>query len=198
MTVAVVLSVVWSAIQDGEMYGFNGNFIYAVVYLLYLFPWLIAASAISAIKYYSFILAGSLVAVAALWNMRQGYTLSWKSLYGMLAPKPIYTIVVVSDQFDLDLKALTQGASGVYVNFKTERQFEAYAVINQINHLGIPFRVRDGYSFLYTAKAQKHEPELSIEVCGDSGPILPHPHNLPGSSAPCHITVTSVPGRPGD
>jgi hypothetical protein len=196
LTIAVVLSVVWSTIQDGEMLDFNGNFIYAVVYLLYLFPWLVAASTISRIKYYSYILAGSLVAVAALWNMRHGYMLSWKAFSGMFAPKPIFTIVVASDQFDADLKAMTQGASGVYVNFKPERQFEAWAVINQINRLGIPFRVRDGYSFLYTTKVQKHEPELSIEVCGDSGPILPHPYNLPGSSAPCHITVTSIPTGP--
>ena len=48
---------------------------------------------------------------------------------------------------------------------------EEFTIINQINHLGIPFRVRDGYSFLYRTKAQKHEPELSIEVCGDTGPI---------------------------
>ena len=118
--------------------------------------------------------------------------------FWMFAPKPIITIVVASDQFDLDLKAMTRGASGVYVSFKPERKFEAFAVINQINHLGIPFRVQDGYSFLYTTKVQKHEPELSIEVCGDSGPILPHPYNLPGSSAPCHIMVTSVPTGPHD
>lgn len=192
VTISVVLSAAWGAMQDGEMYDFNGNFIYAVVYLLYLFPWLLAGSAISPSKY-SCILGGS-VAVAALWNMSHGYMHSaTKGLSGMFAPKPIFTIVVASDQFDLDLKAMTQGASGVYVSFKPERQFEAFAIINQINHLGIPFRVRDGYSFLYTTKVQKHEPELSIEVCGDTGPILPHPYNLPGNPAPCHITVTSVP-----
>jgi len=174
------------------MYGFNGNFIYAVVYLLYLFPWLLAATATSPIKY-SYMLAGSLVAVAALWNMRQGYMLSWKGLSGLFIPKPTFTIVVASDQFDSQLKAMTEGAAGVYITFKPERQFEAFAVINQINHLGIPFRVRDGYTFLYRTKVKKHEPELSMEVCGDSGPILPHPHNLPGSTAPCHITVTSMP-----
>ena len=192
VTIAVILSVVWSTIQDGEMYGFNGNFIYAVVYLLYLFPWLLAATATSPIKY-SYMLAGSLVAVAALWNMRQGYMLSWKGLSGLFIPKPTFTIVVASDQFDSQLKAMTEGAAGVYITFKPERQFEAFAVINQINHLGIPFRVRDGYTFLYRTKVKKHEPELSMEVCGDSGPILPHPHNLPGSTAPCHITVTSMP-----
>ena len=185
--------------QDGEMYDFNGNFSYAVVYLLYLFPWLLAGSAIPPSKYL-YILGGS-VAVAALWNMSHGYMRymhSAANAFWMFAPKPIITIVVASDQFDLDLKAMTRGASGVYVSFKPERKFEAFAVINQINHLGIPFRVQDGYSFLYTTKVQKHEPELSIEVCGDSGPILPHPYNLPGSSAPCHITVTSVHTGPHD
>ena len=195
VTISVVLSTAWGAMQDGEMYNFNGNFIYAVVYLLYLFPWLLAGSAISPSKD-SYILGGS-VAVAALWNMSHADMHSHfgaKGFSGMFAPKHVFTIVVASDQFDLDLEAMTRGASGVYVSFKPEHQFEAFAVINQINPLGIPFRVRDGYySFLYTTKVQKHEPELSIEVCGDSGPILPHPYNLPGSSAPCHITVTSVP-----
>ena len=50
----------------------------------------------------------------------------------MFAPKPIFTIVVASDRFDADLRAMTQGASGVYVTFKPERQFEALAIINQI------------------------------------------------------------------
>lgn len=192
LTIAVVLSVVWSTIQDGEMYEFNGNFIYAIVYLLYLLPWLIAASAISPIKYW-YVLAGSVVAAAALWNMRHGYSQSWKTWAGIFIPKPPFTIVIASDKFDSDLKAIVQGARGVYVTFKPERQFEAFAVINQINRLGIPYRVQDGYSFLYTTDVRKHEPELSIEVCGDSGPILPHPYNLPGSSAPCYITVTSAP-----
>jgi hypothetical protein len=196
VTVAVILSVVWSTIQDGEMYDFNGNFIYAIVYLLYLFPWLLAASAISIIKY-SYILTGSVVAVVALWNMSHGYMRSaWQGFSGMFVPKPIFTIAVASNQFDSDLKAMIEGASGVYVVFKPERQFEAFAVVNQIDRLGIPYRVPDGYSFLYTAKVQKHEPELSIEVCGDRGPILPHPNSLPGSTAPCHITVTSVPTGP--
>jgi hypothetical protein len=193
VTIAVVLSVVWSTIQDGEMYDFNGNFIYAVVYLLYLFPWLVAASTISPIKYYSYILAGSLVAATAISNMRHGYLQSvHKTFAGIFIPKPLFTIVIASDQFDSDLKAMVQGARGVYVAFKPERQFEAFAIINQINRLGIPYRVQDGYSFLYTTKVRKHEPEFSIEVCGDSGPRLPHPWNLPGSSAPCHIAVTSV------
>ena len=48
-------------------------------------------------------------------------------------------------------------------------------------------------SFLYTTRVQKYEPELSIDVCGDSGPILPHPSSLPGSRNPCHITVTLAP-----
>jgi hypothetical protein len=195
LTIAVVLSVVWSTIQDGEMYDFNGNFIYAVVYLLYLLPWLIAASAISPIKYW-YVLAGSVVAAAALWNMRHGYSQSWKTLAGMFIPKSPFTIVIASDKFDSDLKAIVQGARGVYVTFKPERKFEAFAVINQINRLGIPYRVQDGYSFLYTTKVRKHEPELSIEVCGDSGPVLPHPWNLPGTSAPCHITVTSASSGP--
>jgi hypothetical protein len=196
VAIAVVVSVVWSTIQDGEMFEFNGNFIYAVVYLLYLFPWLIAASASLRIRYYSYILAGSLVAVAALWNMSHGYMLSWKGFFGMFIPKPIFTIAVASDEFDSELKAMTRGAKGVYVSFKPARQFEALAVINQINRLGIPYRVQDGYSFLYTTRVRKHEPELSIEVCGDSGPILPHPASLPGSQIPCHITVTSVPTGP--
>lgn len=174
------------------MYEFNGNFIYAIVYLLYLLPWLIAASAIPPIKYW-YVLAGSVVAAAALWNMRHGYSQSWKTWAGIFIPKPPFTIVIASDKFDSDLKAIVQGARGVYVTFKPERQFEAFAVINQINRLGIPYRVQDGYSFLYTTDVRKHEPELSIEVCGDSGPILPHPYNLPGSSAPCYITVTSAP-----
>ena len=193
VTVATVLSIVWSTIQDGEMYDFNGNFIYAIVYLLYLFPWLIAASAISTIKY-SYILTGSVVAIAALWNMSHGFMRSaWEGSFGMFIPKLMFTIAVASDQFDSDLKAMTQGVHGVYVAFKPERRFEAFAVINQINRLGIPYRVQDGYSFLYTTKVEKHDPELSIEVCGDSGPILPRPYNLPGNPAPCHITVTSVP-----
>jgi hypothetical protein len=195
LTIAVTLSVVWSTIQDGEMYDFNGNFIYAVVYLLYLLPWLIATSAIPLIKY-SYVLAGSLAAVAALWNMRHGYSQSYKTFAGMFMPKPPFTIAIASDRFDLDLKAMTNGASGVYVTFKDERKFQAFAVINQINRLSIPYRVQDGYSFLYTTKVQKHEPELSIEVCGDSGPILPHPHSLPGSTAPCHVMVTSAPTAP--
>jgi hypothetical protein len=116
--------------------------------------------------------------------------LSWKGFSGMFIPKPIFTIAVASDQFDSDLKTMTQDARGVYVTFKPERHAEAFAVINQINHLGIPFRVRDGYSFLYRTKVEKHKPELSMEVCGDTGPILPHPYSLPGSSAPCHILVT--------
>jgi hypothetical protein len=196
VTIAVVLSVVWSTIQDGEMYDFNGNFIYAVVYLLYLLPWLIAASTVSPVKY-SYILGGSVVTVAALWNMSHGYMHSArKSFSGMFVPKPIFTIAVASDQFDLDLKAILQGAQGVYVSFKPERKFEAFAVINQINRLGILYRVPDGYSFLYTTKVQRHDPDLRIEVCGDRGPILPHPYSLPGSTAPCHITVTSVASKP--
>jgi hypothetical protein len=195
VVIAVILSIVWSTIQDGEMYDFNGNFIYAVVYLLYLFPWLLAASATLPIRAL-YIFAGSVVAIAALWNMRHGYMLFWKSFYGMFTPKPIYTIAVASDQFDLDLKAMTKDVAGVYVTFKPERQFEAFAVINQINRLGISYRVRDGYSFLDTRRVQKHESELFIEVCGDSGPILPHPDSLPGSTAPCHITITPIPIRP--
>jgi len=192
LTMALVLSVVWSTIQDGEMYEFNGNFIYAVVYLLYLLPWLVAASSRLPIRSL-YVLAGSVVAVAGLWNMSHGFMCSArKGFRGTFVPKPIYTIAVASDQFDLNLKAMTQGASGVYVTFKSERWHEAFAIINQINRLGIPFRVRDGYSFLYTTKMQKYEPELSIEVCGDSGPILPHPYSLPGSQAPCHITVISA------
>jgi hypothetical protein len=176
------------------MYDFNGNFIYAVVYLLYLFPWLLVASAISPMMYYSYILAGSVLAAAAVGNIRHGYLQSaHKTLAGIFIPKPIFTIAIASDQFDLELKTMTQGVKGVYVTFRPECQFEAFAVINQINRLGIPYRVRDGYSFLYTTRVQKHDPELSIEVCGDSGPILPHPSSLPGSHGPCHITVISAP-----
>jgi hypothetical protein len=155
---ACALSIAWGAFQDGPMAAFNGNFICAIVYLIYLAPALLLAY--------------------ALRNVPLGVktTAAFCGIIVMLvavpyATKNLYTIELNSDHLDAFLRKITAETSVVQVSIDPAVKFSGYAVVLELDRMGVPFRVDD--TSLYGERAAAPETGLkkvSIEISGKACP----------------------------
>jgi len=156
---ACALSIAWGAFQDGGMYEFNGNFIYAIVYLIYLAPILLLAYVLQNIPLGVKITAATCGIIMTVIAARY-------------AAKGLFTMEVNSDDLDTYLRKLTAATSVVEVSIDPAVKFSAFAVVLELDRLGVPFRV-DKYYDLYGERAIAPETDLkkvSIEISGKACP----------------------------
>jgi hypothetical protein len=142
--IAVILSILWGAFQDGGMYDFNGNFIYAVVYLLYLLPALLVADIIRKAPQ----TARIGLAVIATTVMIAVIPYRGKTPFMWEAP---------SDGLNVKLRDLTAGKASVQVTIDPDVWYAGFAVIVALDRLNVPFAVQPvGYAFLYGERGAPH------------------------------------------
>jgi len=164
---AVGLSIIWSAFQDGPMYDFNGNYFYAVIYLVYIFPLIFVDSVIPArLSHRAFYLVALGGTVALVW-------------IAPMAAKPLFTIAVPADALNVKLLTVTHGASLVHVTIPQSRWIAGFGTVLALDRLGIAFKVDPPYAFLY---GERRAPSAGIgkeiylnlsEVPCDRGILIP-------------------------
>jgi hypothetical protein len=128
VAVSVTLCVAWGKMQDGEMFDFNGNFFFAVIYSLYLIP-LFAISTLGMRLNKS--ISGSLAGGAWLVFLA--------TLYGVTIP--FFGWGTDSPGFLADIRNFAASNKQAYVRFEQSAWIEAFAAINQLDRAGVAFRV---------------------------------------------------------
>lgn len=157
-TVTVVLSVMWGAMQDGEMYDFNGNFIYVVIYLVYLFPFLVVFEQSQSLA--TKLLSGLVLAIT----------------FSLVTPKPLFTTYIMADAaFMKDFRQLISAARNdtVKIDFTSQHWIEGIAVVNLIDSLGFNYVPPSGYDFLNIHNTPKESATLTLKLCAETGLALP-------------------------
>jgi hypothetical protein len=129
LRVASVLFALWGAFQDGPVYEFNGNSIYAVLYLLYLPP------VIAILRFFdrrSEELRRAATGLGAITALSSA----------PLAGKPIYTLVAPAAEFTARLRAMVGAAAPVHIIIgRGEGQWIAtWGVVLALDRMGISWR----------------------------------------------------------
>ena len=132
---ATAMSVFWSAFIDGPMYDFNGNYFYAIAYLIYLLPLIVVSLAAQRAPHWIWIrgmVAACVVALLAI----------------TVARKPVYNWTAPSDAFNRDLARLIDGAPIVHLSIDLKVWTSGFGVVTAVDRLGVKFTVDYGYRFL--------------------------------------------------
>jgi hypothetical protein len=132
---SVVLAIAWGMLIDGGMYDYIGNYFYAIVFMIYLFPALLAASYVGD-KAPALQAGLGLAASAAV------------LLASPLAAKPIVTMTARADQFNRGFLQLVDGAPVVHIEIDGRRWVSGFAVALAADRLGMRWTVNDAYRFL--------------------------------------------------
>jgi hypothetical protein len=128
LTLSVVITIIWGMMQHGGMYEFNGNFNYAIIYLIYLLP----------------ILALSQLRIKLSERTGPALFVLGSIALAVLTPRfgkvaPLYAAKSVT--FRSDLKQFMAGAPNAYIRVDPKNWIEAVAAVNMIDRLKIGFRL---------------------------------------------------------
>lgn len=138
---ATLLSFVWSIIQDGELHEFNGSFMYAVIFALYLLP--------------LFVLSKIEPPVAPLRTAVAACTFVLLLAAIHVFPKSLHKWDLDAPQFIANLRNLVEKHHRIYIQFtQADEWIEALATINQLDRLGADFRVDGDNAYLHRYAAQ--------------------------------------------
>lgn len=175
--VAVVLSVMWGVMQDGGMYEFNGNYIYAVVYIVYLLPAILLSVLIEKAPARMQYAVGVVAAAAMLWA-------------ATMAGKPIVMAMAPSDDFNAGLRRLIGDAVSVHVVIEPERWIAGYAAVTALERMGVNVAVDPVYKFLRGERPPSDAlPALTLTVstvtCADGVPVPAVPQYGVGQEMVC-------------
>jgi hypothetical protein len=146
---AMLLSAAWGVLQDGEMYEFNGNFNYAVLFAAYLLP----LFALSKLDRRPLGKARTALAVGG-----------WLSVVVCLDlfPKSVFAVVLDAPGFIAEIKEFAAGHRQAYVRYSGDAWVEALAAINQLDRAGVAFRVDNEHAYLHRSQAQRSHEDFAF------------------------------------
>jgi len=127
---AVALSILWATIQDGVMYDFNGNFFYAVMFAGYLLPAMLLLRPFAEQRLVMILVGLATMAVAIA-----------------TSPKQPFDFYKDAPEFVAALSQMARGLTCADVEYGGQDAIEGAAVVNNLDRLGVPFRVSPGYAF---------------------------------------------------